>query len=174
MNELARYRERQWGLAKDYSLFADRVLMNGREFTGRSVSVSILLAQLDPNFFSYRARSKVLKNWFALFAVSIGFVAIIHFGRLLDALPPWVLWLARGLSLLGLVFTILALPLIEYAGFRDRRRPEVPLLVIGRVGPDRHQFESFVARIVEQVAIATNPESAEPILGSPNQNPRST
>ena len=154
MEPIATYRERQWGFRRDLTLFPDHVRVEARWIDGRRATDRVRLASLDPAWFTLTRRHPWCRAAIALTLVAGGFAALIHYGRLLDALPGWSLWLAVGVAAAGILMAVATFPMTEYARFRAAGRPEVVLFDVARAGPDRDRFDRFVEQVIERIDFA--------------------
>ena len=150
---LGTYRERTPGRRRQFTLFADRILVRQRTLFGTQFDVSIPIADLDPQTALLRIWPPALKPALTMLACGAGFVGFMVVADVLDTMTMQV-WAAAALGLAGLIGAMLNRRRIEYVLFRARGRAEVTLLDVARAGPEVGRYDDFVHGIRRQVIAA--------------------
>jgi hypothetical protein len=138
---LASYRDRFPGVARDFSLYPEKIVVRGRHS-----EFNYALSSIDPAYGVLRSRSEIAGPGALILGGIFG--ALFLFG-LSHGRPEFF---PAGAVLMG---TIAALCL--FTGVRHVRRVEhyvfrsisgVPLFNIARAGPERDRFDEFVQQLV--------------------------
>ena len=154
---LGRYRERSMDVRREFTLRADCIDVRTRWLLRGDAEVRVPLGRLEPQPSRCRLRHRFFKAGVVLFAIGLGFVLLIQFAHLMDALSPLYLCLVAAATVVGAGLAGACARPIEYLRFHDKTRPEVVLLDIARAGPDTDQFDDFALAIQRQIRAAQQP-----------------
>ncbi len=151
---IAIYEETQPHQKRRFVLYAETIRVTGSTLSGDG-DQTISLNQLDPIF----ARSWVYSYYFAVgvwvFLLAIcAFLAISIVTEIQDArtLPARLMGMTGSIAAVGLVLVFANRRKIEFAVFRSDAG--VPILTVARAGRSASEFDSFVALLVERIALA--------------------
>jgi hypothetical protein len=148
-----RHRERQFEWRREFTLYADRVLIRGKRLFGARFEVPIRLGQINPDHATFFIRPPAFRAGFSMFAIGATF-ASFRFLTKLEQWPQIFCSIAGIMGLCGLIIMICTFKCVEFIRFESLAQPGKYVLDIGRKGPDSSRFDEFVARVRQQIAHA--------------------
>lgn len=152
-SDLEAYNEVRFDGKRRFELADGRVLISANLIMGPSYETQVGYDLMDPAVSVVREHYKLF--WPAvvgipLFAI-ITFVMVDSLGfQMFDFLPGLFL----GLTIISFVVATITRRPIEYARFCTSAG--IPILDIGRAGPDRDKFDQYIASIMERIESVSN------------------
>jgi hypothetical protein len=148
------YREVLFEGRRVFELRPDSVHVVGRVFLQSDFELTVPLAQLRPDYQVLRERSRSFWNGLGIMLFGAIGAELLVEGFQFDRFGyvPVLLALA-GLS--GILLSLATVRKTEYAVFTSD--PGLPVLTVGRSGPDRDRFDQFVGLLVSQIRKCRGP-----------------
>lgn len=149
---IAVYRERRFDGKRTFELFNDRVDVSGSAQLSSDFQISIPLKTLIPTPTKLNIRHKAF--WAGLWAVigsALGCTVLGNAMNVSYASPAFILTLVLGLS--GFALMLATMRKIEFIGFQSAAA--LRAIDIARSGPDAGKLDSFIKRMADRIAAAS-------------------
>lgn len=148
---IASYRERRFGVRRDFALYRDRIMCLHKTKAGTGTWQPILLEDLSPDPTTVWERGPGFKQaWLPLATgMVIGIKGEIWHLPTSFTLPEF--YLAVICLITGLIMLALTYRLVEIVRFGSTRGSPRCLLEIRKQGPDESQFDAFIAAIKPRI-----------------------
>lgn len=143
------YRETSWNARRSFHLHDDHISVQIKSFN-LDVESKIFLSDLSPNSEKLRLRPLVPYR-IGSFLLIIAVFCLLMSALFVTAPTEWrAIAAVAGVSqgILSIPFLLFSRK-IEYVRFKSHQ--SVPLLDVGRSGPDKSEFSSFIALLTERI-----------------------
>jgi hypothetical protein len=164
MSALAQYSERRHEGRRDFTLYADRIEIRGKEYLGAEYEMTILLKTLTPEIDRMRVRNKSCSAgfWILFGSVLLAFILMRGFDHPVVGGATGPLW---ALALCGAFMLLATCRRESYAIFKADSG--LAALSIAKEGRQREQCDHFVSLVQHQIRAAKNSEP----YAAPNGGP---
>jgi hypothetical protein len=154
MDVIDTYHEVRFDGCRNYELYADRVVVKGKQSLGQEFESVVMLSTLQPIVSKVRARSKGFGQGIAMALVA----GVLVQSGLVSPVSYWGGFvIVLGIS--GVLLTLATAKKVEWAYINTKAG--VLALTIARSGKEKTKFESFVQSLIKQVqAIGQEPANA--------------
>jgi hypothetical protein len=150
LNPIATYSEVRFEGSRTFSLFADRIVIRGKETLASDGETGIPLSLLEPHFDHLRIRSKVCLQGIIMAAVFF-FICYVLGSKFAMTFADPILGILLMVGVAGLILAAATARKVEFVFFKNHSG--VVLLTIARAGKQQDQFDSFVATLVRQIEL---------------------
>lgn len=152
MDVIDRYQERRFDGRRTFELYADRVVVKGKQSLGHEFESVVMLSSLQPIVSKVRSRTKGFGQGIAMVLVA---VPLLQSGFV----TPFSYWggLVIVLGISGVLLSLATARKIEWAYINTKTG--VLALTIARSGKEMTQFESFVQNLIKQVQVVEQKQS---------------
>lgn len=148
MSPVATYHERRFEGKRRFQLFEDTIVVDGKDYFSNEFETTISLHAIDPNHGWLKTRTAgfwVTAPLTALISIPLYCLACALFD---DSKYMLMSFIAAGLLAIYLTLGVI-IRKIEFSSFQNEQG--VIVLTIGRVGPDKKQYDEFVKLLTHQI-----------------------
>jgi len=146
MSAIASYEERRFDGQRLFELFEDRLVIKGKNSLGADFENVVLLDSLQPVISTVRTRPK---GFGAGLLMAIASMMILQ-GAGVDPLSYWGC-VVVVMCLSGLLLAVATFRKVTWATLKSKAGTDA--LAVARVGPDKPEFEAFIAALCEQIRV---------------------
>jgi hypothetical protein len=156
MSVLAQYSERRHEGRRDFTLYADRIEIRGKEYLGAEYEMTVLLKTLTPEIDRMRVRNKSCSAgfWILFGSVIVALILMRGFGHPAVSGATGPLW---ALALCGAFMLLATCRRETYAIFKADSG--IAALSIAKEGKQREKCDDFVFLVQRQIRAERNSES---------------
>jgi hypothetical protein len=144
---IATYRERRFGIRRDFTLYQDRVMVLSRNWSGTGVWLPVRLDELSLSTTTAWIRSPMSRQCTRLLNGALTITGLAIWWQLVYGFTLRVT-IACGILLLpGIALMLATYRAAEFVRFHMKEYREKVLLDIARAGPDSARFDELVGQI---------------------------
>ncbi|EEF60948.1 hypothetical protein [Pedosphaera parvula] len=154
METIATYSEVRFDGSRKFTLFSDKLAVNGKRTLHSEFETVIPLNTLDPNYDRLRVRNVNfgVGLWMAVIAFVTSTVLVSGFKMSFTALAPGMI---ATVGLAGLILCAATYRKVEFLRFKNAAG--LAILDIARAGKDAPKFDSFIEALIKQIKNSRGP-----------------